>query len=79
MLRPEDGVVGIPPRGPHRLWPVAQDGEENEETVMLLWAHPKGKGNEEDGKGEGDMDHLFFEYLFRYVDEGCKSEWLDSE
>jgi len=36
---------------------------------MVLWASPK--------RGEEDMDHLFFETLFRYLDEGTKTGWLD--
>jgi hypothetical protein len=66
IVTPADGVQQIASWTPHTLWPVP---DANEDTVLLLWAHPK--------KGDDDMDHLFFETLFRYTDEAHNGAWLD--
>jgi hypothetical protein len=45
---------------PHRFWPVA---DATEDAVMLVWAHPNGDDL------DSQMDRLFFQQLFYYIDD----------
>lgn len=61
--------ITIKPWTPHTFWPVvpneAADGDETEDAVLLIWAHPT--------KSSGDfayppsMDHLFFSSLLGHM------------
>lgn len=53
-----DGAQEIKPWVPHRFWPVP---ECDQDTVLLLWAHPSAVAE--------PMDRLFFENLLRYTSD----------
>lgn len=61
ILSPANTPFNIERWVPHTVWPDPETTAVIEEdTVALLWAHPD---------VENSMDHVFFEHLFRYLDE----------
>nr|POE54405.1 hypothetical protein CFP56_41344 [Quercus suber] len=61
VLTPESGRVDIPPWVPHMPYPLPGD----EDTVVLLWAHPQVK--------DDALDAVYFERIFLSIDRLAKA------
>lgn len=64
ILTPSNTPFDIERWVPHTVWPDPATATSSEDAVALLWAHPD---------CENSIDHVFFESLFRYLDE-CHRE-----
>lgn len=72
-----DGIQTVSQWVPHTFWPIAKDSadeigtkeEQEEDGVLLVWAHPRVPGLKGEGIFPPSMDWLFFQSLLGSVSD----------